>query len=192
MLVAHRARCLFCVDVPLGSGRCDTPHTALVTGLLSLIESFADAARDPLASIYASSCLLLRLLRVVLPVARALPYMAVPSPVGAIKRLLALLLLFSFLTGSSATFYHRRVHARTRVKTLPRRQDTTESIVPVLGLPGLGVTTVHPRLEIRELQRRPDQFNVYLLGLRRFQNTSQDDKLSYFQIAGVYNLDQVD
>jgi tyrosinase len=43
-------------------------------------------------------------------------------------------------------------------------------------------------LEIRELQRSPDQFNVYLIGLRRFQNTSQDDKLSYFQIAGMHGL----
>jgi tyrosinase len=57
-----------------------------------------------------------------------------------------------------------------------------------LGLPGLGVTEVYPRLEIRELQRRPDEFNVYMLGLRGFQNTSQDDKVSYFQIAGMCGM----
>jgi tyrosinase len=116
--------------------------------------------------------------------------MATTTPSGAVKLLVALFLLYLLLTSSSATSYHRRVHARTQAKTLSRRQNTTDSIVPVLGLPGLGVTTVYPRLEIRELQRRPDQFNVYLLGLRRFQNTSQDDKLSYFQIAGMYSLGQ--
>jgi hypothetical protein len=56
MLVARRARCFFCVDTILGSGRCDTRHSVLVAGLLSLVESFVDAAIDPLAGTYASSC----------------------------------------------------------------------------------------------------------------------------------------
>jgi hypothetical protein len=115
--------------------------------------------------------------------------MAAMTPAGAAKLLVALFLLSSFLTGSLATSYHRRVHTGKQTKTLSRRQNTTEPILPVLGLPGLGITTVYPRLEIRELQRSPDQFNVYLIGLRRFQNTSQDDKLSYFQIAGMHGLD---
>jgi hypothetical protein len=115
--------------------------------------------------------------------------MAAMIPAGAAKLLVTVFLLCSFLTGSFATSYHRKFHAGIQTKTLPRRQNTTEPILPILGLPGLGITTVYPRLEIRELQRRPDQFNVYLIGLRRFQNTSQDDKLSYFQIAGMHVLD---
>jgi hypothetical protein len=115
--------------------------------------------------------------------------MAAMTPAGAAKLLVALFLLSSILSGSLATSYHRRVHAGIQTKTLSRRQNTTEPILPVLGLPGLGITTVYPRLEIRELQRSPDQFNVYLIGLRGFQNTSQDDKLSYFQIAGMHGLD---
>jgi hypothetical protein len=56
VLVARRARCLFfCADTALGSGRCDTPHSVLVAGLLSLVESFADAAEDSLAGTYAYS-----------------------------------------------------------------------------------------------------------------------------------------
>jgi hypothetical protein len=59
------------------------------------------------------------------------------------------------------------------------------SVYPVLGVRGLGVDTTQPRLEIRELERNRDQFNVYLLGLQRLQNISQDDSLSYYQIAGM-------
>ena len=66
--------------------------------------------------------------------------------------------------------------------TLLRRQD---GIFSVLGIAGLGVSSIHPRLEIRDLEKNhPDQWNVFLLGLQRFQAVSQDDKLSYFQIAG--------
>jgi hypothetical protein len=54
VLVARRARCLFCADTALDSGRCDTPHSVLVAGLLSFVESFADAAEDLLAGTYAS------------------------------------------------------------------------------------------------------------------------------------------
>jgi tyrosinase len=111
--------------------------------------------------------------------------MAATTLAGAVRLLVAVVLLCLFPADSTAIGYHGKVHARTPMKTLSRRQNTTEDIVPVLGLPGLGVTTTYPRLEIRELQRRPDEFNVYLLGLRRFHNTSQDDKMSYFQIAGM-------
>jgi tyrosinase len=34
------------------------------------------------------------------------------------------------------------------------------------------------------LERNKDQFNVYLLGLQRLQNIAQNDKFSYYQIAG--------
>lgn len=66
---------------------------------------------------------------------------------------------------------------------LQSRQD--RSIFSVLGVAGLGNTTVVPRREIRDLEfNYPDVWNVYLLGLQRFQNVSQDDKLSYYKIAG--------
>ncbi|PSN64506.1 Di-copper centre-containing protein [Corynespora cassiicola Philippines] len=56
----------------------------------------------------------------------------------------------------------------------------------VQGIPGFGDTTPHPRLEIRELQKNADQWNIYLLGLQRFQSMSQSEMLSYYQIAGVH------
>jgi tyrosinase len=44
----------------------------------------------------------------------------------------------------------------------------------------------YPRLEIRTLQQNADQWNLYLLGMERFMAKSKDDKLGYYQVAGVH------
>lgn len=44
----------------------------------------------------------------------------------------------------------------------------------------------YPRLEIRELARNADQWNLYLLGMERFQGKDKNDRLSYYQVAGVH------
>lgn len=67
------------------------------------------------------------------------------------------------------------------VSNIGKRQG---GVFSVLGVAGLGDGTPHPRLEIRQLEKNPDQWNIYLLGLRRLQNITQSDKLSYYQIAG--------
>ncbi|KAF2478091.1 Di-copper centre-containing protein [Lindgomyces ingoldianus] len=67
-----------------------------------------------------------------------------------------------------------------------QERQSGNSFFSVLGIGGLGDGSTHPRLEIRELEQNADQWNVYLLGLRRFQNMSQSDKLSYYQIAGIH------
>ncbi|OAG11374.1 Di-copper centre-containing protein [Paraphaeosphaeria sporulosa] len=75
-------------------------------------------------------------------------------------------------------------HTVDDTSDLLRRQD---GIFSVLGIAGLGDSTIYPRLEIRDLEKNhPDQWNIFLLGLQRFQAISQDDKLSYFQIAGIH------
>lgn len=101
-------------------------------------------------------------------------------------RWLLVLGVFCASTEAKIVRAHRR-HAVTNVPTLYRRQTpgTDTDVYPVLGVTGLGVNTTAPRLEIRELERNADLFNVYLLGLQRWQNTSQDDKFSYFQVAGM-------
>lgn len=65
-----------------------------------------------------------------------------------------------------------------------RRSTESSGCYPVLGVKGQGGSGTHPRLEIRELERKPDQFNVYLLGLQRFQQMDQNERLSYFRVAG--------
>lgn len=49
---------------------------------------------------------------------------------------------------------------------------------------GITDAGVHPRMEIRDLARNTDMMNLFLVGLYRFQQTNQQDKFSYYQIAG--------
>ncbi|KAJ4338876.1 hypothetical protein N0V87_003561 [Didymella glomerata] len=98
-------------------------------------------------------------------------------------QLLFIVVVLCSSTQSKIVRAHRRRHVVADIHPHIRRQD---DIYPVLGIPGQGVNTTVPRLEIRELQRNPDLFNVYLLGLQRWQNASQDDKFSYFQVAGIH------
>jgi tyrosinase len=42
------------------------------------------------------------------------------------------------------------------------------------------------RLEIRDLQKNTDQWNLYLLGLTAFKNVDETSDLSYYGIAGIH------
>ncbi|KAM5360882.1 hypothetical protein ACJZ2D_013449 [Fusarium nematophilum] len=44
------------------------------------------------------------------------------------------------------------------------------------------------RLELRDLKKDTDAWNLYLLGLWQFQLVPQDKLLSYFQVAGIHGL----
>jgi hypothetical protein len=79
---------------------------------------------------------------------------------------------------------HRHPIAEAVTNTHQRQANAT-SFIAVTGVGGFGSDVpIHPRLEIRELERRPDEFNIFLLGLRRWMEVSQSHKESYFQIAG--------
>jgi tyrosinase len=43
-----------------------------------------------------------------------------------------------------------------------------------------------PRLDIRELKKNADQWNLFLLAMERFQNKPKNDPMSYYQIAGIH------
>lgn len=64
-------------------------------------------------------------------------------------------------------------------RLLPRQSAP----VVITGITALGV---QPRLEIRQLQQNTDQWNIFLLGLARFQATDQSSLTSYYQIAGIH------
>ena len=67
------------------------------------------------------------------------------------------------------------------VSILQRRQDQTVAIT------GINTFGVQPRLEIRQLQQNTDQWNIFLLGMRRFQQINQSDMISYYQVrASIY------
>lgn len=53
--------------------------------------------------------------------------------------------------------------------------------VAIVGAPGQ-----HARLEIRQMSTRSDQWNLFLLAMERFKAKPFDDRLSYYQIAGIH------
>ena len=69
-------------------------------------------------------------------------------------------------------------------KRAPQTAGNGGPFFSVLGVAGVAGASIHPRLEIRQLEQNADQWNVYLLGLNRFQQMNQTDLLSYYQIAG--------
>jgi hypothetical protein len=71
-------------------------------------------------------------------------------------------------------------------KRTPQDSDGDEPTFAVLGVGAVSDGSVHPRLEIRKLEQDKDQWNVFLLGLRRFQLMDQADLLSYYQISGMF------
>ena len=84
------------------------------------------------------------------------------------------------LTLASPLLKHQVYNAALPGTRLQRRQ--TQTIVTT------GITTfgIQPRLEIRQLQQNADQWNIFLLGMKRFQETDQSEMNSYYQIAGIH------
>lgn len=62
-----------------------------------------------------------------------------------------------------------------------KRQNT---IYPITG----AGTQQRLRLEIRTLQTKKNQWNLFLIALRRFHDLPQSDKLSYYQISGIHGV----
>jgi tyrosinase len=97
----------------------------------------------------------------------------------AIKLLLYISIFTTLSTCSPITPRTKR-HTLDDISPNRKRQDGLFSVLGVAG------PDSHPRLEIRELEKNEDQWNVYLLGLQRFQSVDQSDKLSYYQISGTF------
>ena len=92
-----------------------------------------------------------------------------------------LLQQLSITTFASPLLRHEveEVHSNQEA-TLHTRQDQTVAITCI------NTFGVQPRLEIRQLQQNTDQWNIFLLGMLRFQQTNQTDQISYYQIAGIH------
>ncbi|KAK8205900.1 hypothetical protein HDK77DRAFT_379302 [Phyllosticta capitalensis] len=71
------------------------------------------------------------------------------------------------------------------LESLPRRQANNGGSYAIVG-PDSGSTEV--RLEIRDLQRDTQQWNLYLLGLQKFQAMDQNDKLSWYEVMGIHGM----
>ena len=60
----------------------------------------------------------------------------------------------------------------------------TTAVDPVTVLPNT-CDDVQSRLEIRDLAQNSDQWNIFLLGMKRMQEAESTDPTSYHAIAGV-------
>lgn len=65
------------------------------------------------------------------------------------------------------------------VEDLEKRQS---GFIITRGIAG----TTGARREIRDLARDADRWNLYLIGMQRFQSKNQNDPLGYFSIAAIH------
>jgi tyrosinase len=59
--------------------------------------------------------------------------------------------------------------------------NVDDSYFSVVGVQGTGV---HPRQEIRDLEKDTETWNLYIQALARFQAMDEKGKTSYYQISG--------
>jgi tyrosinase len=59
---------------------------------------------------------------------------------------------------------------------------TDDSYFSVVGVQGTGV---HPRQELRELEKDTQTWNIFLQAFARFQAMDQGEKVSYYKVAGM-------
>ena len=113
------------------------------------------------------------------------------KPRGMASMLFALFLL---LHVTAASISHRSRHAHAHQSSHPMEGHIMEARhmleerannIAITGVAGPG-TVLSPRLEIRDLQKNADQWNLYLLGMERFKAKPKTDRLSYYQIAGIH------
>jgi tyrosinase len=56
------------------------------------------------------------------------------------------------------------------------------------AITGITGTGTRPRLEIRQIQKNVDQWNLYLLTLQAWKSQSQSNPLSYYGVAGIHGV----
>ncbi|KAF2651031.1 Di-copper centre-containing protein [Lophiostoma macrostomum CBS 122681] len=57
------------------------------------------------------------------------------------------------------------------------------SYYSVVGIQGTGV---HPRMELRKLEKNAEMWNLFIQAFAAFQAMDQNDKLSYYSISGIH------
>lgn len=108
---------------------------------------------------------------------------------AVLSRLLAFAIFLHFVSAAAvAPLLKHQIEELARSEDdaeqlINRRQSSANSsgYTVVTGIQGTGT---QPRLEIRQLEKNPDQWNIYLLGMNRFMRSNQSEKLSYYQVAG--------
>lgn len=98
------------------------------------------------------------------------------------------------LASSVAAHAHHGEHAHLHVRDVedvieePHVLEERQS-GGFVAVTGVNQNAVHPRLELRQmLWNKPNQWTLFVLGLQRFQQMSQNDRMSYYQIAGIHGV----
>jgi tyrosinase len=69
-------------------------------------------------------------------------------------------------------------------EVVKRQEPGPGSYYPITGATG----GVHPRLEIRELEKTGQMWNLFLLAMKGFQETDQSDIDSWYSVAGIHGM----
>jgi tyrosinase len=64
-----------------------------------------------------------------------------------------------------------------------------DSYFSVVGVQGTGV---HPRQELRELEKDTETWNIFLQAFARFQAMDESEKVSYYQVAGTLRVSKLE
>ena len=88
--------------------------------------------------------------------------------------------IFSLLTAAQAASNSTNSTNSTAGSSckVAKAEDDYFSVVGVQG------TGIHPRQELRELEKDTDLYNIFLQAFARFQAMDENEKISYYQVAG--------
>lgn len=95
-----------------------------------------------------------------------------------------------FLTSSLAftSVFAHPYHQHAEGVEAPRLEERQSGYTAVTGVQG----NTYPRLEVRQmLWNKPNQWTLLILGMQKFQQMAQNDKLGYYQIAGIHGVPRV-
>jgi tyrosinase len=114
---------------------------------------------------------------------------AFSRPQGLLPMLFALLVFLQATAALHAVHgspQAMKAHMEKTKRAIEERQVQTGWLGgKYIQIQGVNPGSPAERLEIRDLQKNADMWNLYLLGMERFKNKSKQDKVGYFQIAGV-------
>lgn len=100
------------------------------------------------------------------------------APIRVVVLFVSFFLSHGLANSYSVKGYDYGHHMNLRVNKRDFDQSSIVSSLPLVD------DQPQPRLEIRDLQKNHDQWNLYLLALSWMQYTSQDSPFSWYQIAG--------
>ncbi|KAF2705592.1 Di-copper centre-containing protein [Pleomassaria siparia CBS 279.74] len=110
------------------------------------------------------------------------------KPRSMVTMLFALFLFLQATTAISHASGHKHPAHRSQEGHVEESRNILEgraNNIAIVGVVGSN-TVLSPRLEIRDLQKNADQWNLYLLGMERFKAKDKTDSLSYYQVAGIH------